>query len=171
MILHPDERIKYSSMFESMIGFGCVLGPVVGSILYYLVGYFLMFVIASISLSIFIIPMMVSIPSNINMNDENEIEEDQDLDSQSQIESKISYYRLLADPLIFLSIIAHVLLIASYSYFEPLLSFRLDDFTDSIVIQGLIFSLLVVGYPIMAIFVPYFSKYASPIKLITFGLF
>ena len=99
------------------------------------------------------------------------IEEDEDLDSQSEIESNISYYKLLSDPLIFLSLIAQVLFIAAFSYFEPLLSFRLDDFTNSVIIQGLVFSFLVLGYAIMALFVPYFSKFVSPVKLITFALF
>ena len=171
MILHPDEKFKYSAMFESVISFGCALGPVVGSVLYYLVGYFLMFVVASIFLLIFVIPMVYTRPSNINMNDDSVQEEDQDLGSEYYMMADISYYKLLSDPLILLSCVAQVLLTAAFCYFEPILSFRLDDFTDSVVIQGLVFSCLIAGYSIMALFVPYFSTFVNPIKLITFGLF
>ena len=171
MILHPDEQIKYSAILESLFSLGGALGPVVGSVLYYLFGYFLMFAVVSLLFLIFIIPLIITMPSNINDNDESVIEEDDDLNSQSQIESNISYYKLLSDPLISLSLTAQVLLMIAYSYFEPLLSFRLDDFTDSVVVQGLVFSCLVVGYAIMALFVPYFSKFVNPIKLITIALF
>ena len=150
MILHPDEKIKFASLFESLLSLGGALGPVVGSVLYYLFGYFLMFAVVSLLFLVFIIPLIITMPSNINDNDESVIEEDDDLNSQSQIESNISYYKLLSDPLISLSLTAQVLLMIAYSYFEPLLSFRLDDFTDSVVVQGLVFSCLVVGYAIMA---------------------
>ena len=171
MILHPEEQIKYSAILESLFSLGGALGPVVGSVLYYLIGYFFMFVVMSIFFLVFIIPLIATMPSNINDNDDSVIEEDGDLDLRSQIESNISYYKLLSDPLILLSLIAFVLLVTAFSYFEPLLSFRLDDFTHSVIIQGLIFSFLVVGNATMALFVPYFSKFASPVKLITFSLF
>ena len=66
MILHPDEKIKFASLFESLLSLGGALGPVVGSVLYYLFGYFLMFAVVSLLFLVFIIPLIITMPSNIN---------------------------------------------------------------------------------------------------------
>ena len=66
MILHPDEKIEFAAMFESFLSIGFALGPLIGSVLYYLVGYFLMFAVVSMFFLIFIIPLIITMPSNIN---------------------------------------------------------------------------------------------------------
>ena len=123
MITNPNGKIKYSALFESVASFGAILGPVIGSVLYYLFGYFLMFLIVSIIVIAFLVPMMLTMPSNINENDESVISAELDSNSSYQIESNISYYKLLSDPLILLINIAQILLNAAFCYFEPILSF------------------------------------------------
>ena len=56
------------------------------------------------------------------------------------------------------------------SYYEPTLSFRISEFTDSVYIQGLIFSLYFAGYAAMALIIPYLSKCINHINLVTLGL-
>ena len=46
----------------------------------------------------------------------------------------------------------------SFTYFEPVLSFRVHEFTESVVIEGIVFSGIAVGYGVMAMFVSCFSK-------------
>ena len=140
MIINSNEKIKYSAMFETFVSLGSILGPVIGSVLYYLVGYFLMFLIVGIMVLAFLIPMMLTMPSNINDNDESVISEDLDNDSTYQIESNISYYKLLSDPFILLLSLTQIILVCASCYFEPDLTFRLDDFTGSVILQGLIYS-------------------------------
>lgn len=59
----------------------------------------------------------------------------------------------------------------SFSYFEPQLSFRVAELTDSAFLQGLMFSLLVAGMTIMALIIPYLGKLISPIYMISIGQF
>ena len=59
----------------------------------------------------------------------------------------------------------------AFSYFEPLLSFRVAELTDSVFIQGLMFSLLVAGMSIMALIIPLLSKLMSNVHMISVRLF
>ena len=58
-----------------------------------------------------------------------------------------------------------------YSYYEPILSFRLLDFTDSVFLHSLTYFSLTGGYAFMAIFLVYFTKCMKPINLVVLGLF
>ena len=46
-ILYPNEKLKYTALMESAMNIGVAIGPVIGSALYSLVGYFWMFIIPS----------------------------------------------------------------------------------------------------------------------------
>ena len=59
----------------------------------------------------------------------------------------------------------------SGSYFEPLLSFRTAEFTESIFIQGFMYSIFVIGMAMMYLTLPYFSKMIGLIYMISLGLF
>ena len=58
----------------------------------------------------------------------------------------------------------------SASYFEPLLSFRVAEFTDSIYIQGIMFTIFVLGISTMALALPYLSKLISLTRVNLIGL-
>ena len=83
-----------------------------------------------------------------------------DNQSQSDMETvqKINYYGLLSDHIIVLSIGATLFSHWAYTYYEPVLSFRLLDFTRSVHLQGLVFFSMTGGFTFMAIFVMYFAE-------------
>ena len=56
------------------------------------------------------------------------------------------------------------------TYFEPILSFRVAEFTKSIFIQGFMYSIFVGGIATMSLIFPYFSQLIDPIYMISLGL-
>ena len=67
--------------------------------------------------------------------------------------------------------ITQILTLMAFWYVEPVLSFRIQQFTDSVRIQGIVFSCLVIGYCIMWFILPFFAKYVNQTGLITISLF
>lgn len=56
------------------------------------------------------------------------------------------------------------------TYFEPVLSTRLSDFTDSLHLQSLVFGILMIGYCIMGCLMPAIIKLLDPILLSSIGM-
>ena len=102
VILHPDEKIKYMSIVETVCGFGFSFGPIFGSILYTLFGYFAMFLIQGLVTLALILIIKLTIPPNIDDADNAMILNDNELKSDMKITRKISYYGLLSDHVVFL---------------------------------------------------------------------
>ena len=59
----------------------------------------------------------------------------------------------------------------AYAYFEPVLSFRVHEFTDSAYIEGLVFTGVAIGFAVMALFVSYIVQCISDVTTVTVGLF
>ena len=75
--------------------------------------------------------------------------QDPEVNLEISQEKKISYYELFTDPMIFLVALTRIVISLGYQYYEPVLSFRLEDFTQSVRIKGLVFGSLVLGYSLM----------------------
>ena len=75
--------------------------------------------------------------------------QDPEVNLEKSQEKKISYYDLSTDPMIFLVALTQMVISVGYQYYEPVLSFRLEDFTQSVRINGLVFGSLVLGYSLM----------------------
>ena len=99
-ILHPNEKIKYLQISESVFAFGISFGPVIGSVLYSLFGYFTMFLILGLVLILLIIILKLFMPSNINDIDNTERLNDDNVQSDVASEQKINYCSLISDHVI-----------------------------------------------------------------------
>ena len=99
-----------------------------------------MFIVTGSMYIVFIPFIIFTIPSDIDENNEatSKLVKDGDQMESSQVSivHEISYYDVLTDPLILLIQTALIIVSIAYQYYEPVLSFRLQDFTDSVVIQG-----------------------------------
>ena len=119
-ILEPDEKMKYMGFLEGALTVGDGLGPILGSVLYELVGFIYMFMIMGLFHFIYIPFMMLAMPRNIDYDGQDTVS----LARDNEVipgESKISVFKLLSNRLIILCSIADFLSHIAYNYFEPLL--------------------------------------------------
>ena len=121
-----------------MLHIGSSIGPAVGSMLYSLVGFQYMFIIIGSLFLIFIPLLKYTMPEGIDDKDGTTLELMENQSSNNDTE-EVSYFKILLDPMILLTLISQVLIGISLSYYEPVLSFRLLDFTTSVSLQGLVF--------------------------------
>ena len=63
-----------------------------------------------------------------------------------------------------------VILSIAFCYVEPVLSFRLLEFTKSVRLQGLIFSCLAIGYCTISFVVPYISNCMNLVTLVNLAI-
>ena len=70
VILHPEDKMAYVGYMESAMNIGSGIGPVIGSILYNLVGYLYMFLILGLAILVFVPLLKLSVPANIDNEDE-----------------------------------------------------------------------------------------------------
>ena len=89
---------------------------------------------------------------------------------EARNEPEVSYYELYKDPMITLITVTEVVLSIAFSYVEPVLSFRLLEFTESVRLQGLIFVCLAIGYCAMSFFVPYISNCMNLVRLVNISI-
>ena len=132
-----------------------------------------MFLIVGLSFLIFFPLMKATLPDGINESDDsasNLINNPNNGSNASEESQKISYFQLFSDPVIFLSSVGLILISSTLTYIDPILSFRLQEFTDSLKIQSFVFSCAILGYSLNSLVVPFLAKYMSPIKLIGIGL-
>ena len=83
-------------------------------------------------------------PSDIDVNDEI-IHLYNSRDSAKEL-MFLNYKTIISDRIISLTMIVAFLNYFTITYFEPVLAFRLMDFTESPLLQGLMFSIISVGY-------------------------
>ena len=170
-LLFPDEKLKYAGLMESAMNIGTAIGPVIGSVLYDLVGYFYMFIIIGVSFSIYLPILLLLMPPDLNSDQEDaQSLIDNERSSNLETEQKISLFALLSDHLIQLSSFGNILTAFALAYFEPLLSFRIAEFTDSVFIQSLLFCGVATGSVLMALIIPWIGKCLSNINLLALGL-
>ena len=170
VILYPEQQLKYVGYMESLLNIGSAIGPALGSVLYNLFGYLFMFLIMAFIILIFIPLFWIFKTPNIDRENEKPIL-DQEEDSSNRQISKISLLKLFMDPLICLLSITTFINSFCFTYYEPVLSFRVHEFTNSVYVEGIVFTLLVLGYGFMAIFVNYFTKCIDSSKMIFMGSF
>ena len=170
VILYPKERVRYVGYKEWAINIGWALGPVLGLVMYSFVGYVWTFVLIGTWNLIFIPLMIILAPEGIDSNDDEGAERSEERIIENEGNQKISIFALAKDRLIVWSWIAQILVSLAYSYFEPALSFRIAQFTDSYAIQGVVFGSFAAGFAANSIIAPYFTKYMDPLKTIALGL-
>ena len=124
---------------EAVLTFGGSSGPVVGSVLYAFFGYLGMFVIMGCFFLVLFPFMIFTQPPNLNDTEDTQRLNSSDSALPDENVKEISYYNLLSDHVVQLLSIALILGFWSLSYTEPVLSFRLLDFTDSLSTQSLVF--------------------------------
>ena len=108
-------------------------------------------------------------PSDIDVNDE--IEELIEHDESSREFVFLTYQSIVSDKIVLLTTIVAFLNYFSLTYFEPVLAFRLMEFTKSPIVQGLMFSILSIGYTVTALFVSYITDRFDNKFLMFVGMF
>ena len=149
---------------------GTCIGPVVGIVLYKLFGFVYMFVIIGLFHLIFLPLMFIFMPRDIDTDNEETAELIQTERSDIEQIPKISIYTLIFDPLIFLLCMSELISFFSSTYYEPLLSFRLAELTDSDFISSSMFFLYTVGMLIMCILIMCLQRVIDPFNMIILGL-
>ena len=139
VITNPVKRVMYLGIMECVLSLGTAIGPVVGSILYSIFGYFYMFCFIGLLFLVITPAMMLSKPLNIDDEEETDTLV-HNVDPVDEFEKKLTYYDILSDHTIQLISLALLVATVAFSYFEPVLSFRLFEFTDSVQVHSLIFS-------------------------------
>ena len=167
-IIEPRDKIRYMGLLEAASAVGEGMGPIIGSFLYKLVGFVFMFVILGCFHFIYIPLMMYFMPNNIDSDQEATTL----IKSNTAVseDSKISFFKLITNRLIIQCSISNFLAHIAYCYVEPVLSFRIAEFTDSVYVTGFMCSILIAGMMSMALVIPFLSKIIDPINLISLGL-
>ena len=172
MITNSNEKVRYMAYIEICLCTGNAIGPVIGSFIYSYLGFLYMFLILGSVFLLYIPLMKFLLPNGIDEDggDTSELIENQHQDQDNNVEQQIGYTKLLSDPIILMLTITQTLTVIDSWYFEPLLSFRVQEFTDSVKIQGIMFGCVVMGYCTMWFIVPYFAKSINQMYLINLGV-
>ena len=170
IIIHPEDREKYIALFESAFGLGIGLGPVIGSVLYNLYGYFFVCLVISVLLLTLLVFLKICMPMHINDDDDERKSLVKNQHSSIEHIEHINYCGLLSDRIFAISTAACCMVYLTWWYFEPVLSFRLQDFTDSVYVKGLVFISMTAGYWVMALFIPCIVKNFDSMVQVTFGM-
>ncbi|CAI2369276.1 unnamed protein product [Moneuplotes crassus] len=169
-----SQKMTYLGYGESAKGAGSAFGPVLGSILYTLVGFQGTFLIMAGMFICMLFLLFWFIPNSIDANDSEENEgqilvaHDQESITPSP---EFSYIKLFIQPLFFLTSICAFWCFFNCCYYETVLTVRLAEFNLSKFGIGFIFSIHPVAYVIMSIFSSFFIENYDPKRLIVFGMF
>ena len=102
VIASKEEKEKYISILESVMGLGISLGPFIGSLLYSFGGYLFTFAFMALIILLCSLLVALTIPANIDKdNDETSTLIDPQNREDDQIVT-ISYFELISDPMIIL---------------------------------------------------------------------
>ena len=102
VIASKEEKEKYISILESVMGLGVSLGPFIGSFLYSFGGYLFTFAFMALLILLCCLFVALAIPTNI---DEDDNETSSLVDPQNRGDDQIvtiSYFELISDPMIIL---------------------------------------------------------------------
>ena len=141
-ILQPEDRVRYMGYFQGAMNIGVAIGPIVGSVLYKLVGFTYLFIILGLIHFCYVPIMILFMPENIDSNDQ-ATDRLNNTESGLQETPKISMGKLLSNRIVLISTVGVVLACMANTFYEPVLSFRVAEFSDSIFIQSLLFALFV----------------------------
>jgi MFS family permease len=176
-VIYPDEQQKYLGILETSMGFGCVIGPLVGAVLYSLIAFQGTFHLVG---SVFLISGVVLIfvvPNTVDMQDEsknlNPIGSTENIvaENSSGPQDRIRYSDVFKNRVFTMASIVGFFGYFGYSYLEPVLAIRLIEFKLSEFWIGAFFSLGAVGYIVGGLTFPLVGKYLSKGKLIVSGMF
>ena len=102
VIASKEEKEKYISILESVMGLGISLGPFIGSLLYSFGGYLFTFAFMALIILLCSLLVALTIPANIdNDNDETSSLIDPQNREDDQIVT-ISYFELISDYMVIL---------------------------------------------------------------------
>ena len=169
VITNPAKKVMYLGIMEWVLSLGTAIGPVIGSALYSIFGYFYMFWFIGLLFLIITPAMMLSKPINID-DEEETISFVSNVEADDESEQRITYCHILSDHTVQLISLALLVATVAFSYFEPVLSFRLFEFTNSVQVHSLIFSWMIGGYSAMALMVTILIKQIKPINLVALGM-
>ena len=112
----------------------------------------------------------LSIPHDVDKNDEtNELNQGEN--SEAENTKPITYFGILSDSTVQLWWVSLIIAYSSMTFFEPVLTFRILEFTDSVQVQSLMVVFLAGGYAFMNICISYVARVIEPIVLVALGMF
>ncbi|CAI2368513.1 unnamed protein product [Moneuplotes crassus] len=148
---YDEDKQKYLGYFEGAQGLGCMIGPAIGAILYSICGFNGTFYFLGISLVL----MYVEVKS-----EDNKI-----------LQDKPAYTSLLKRKVFLLSTLCGGLSYASFCYYEPVLSLRLQDVGLSQTEILYFFCITPFSYLLSSLAIPYLTSKFTQKMIITTTIF
>ncbi|CAI2370229.1 unnamed protein product [Moneuplotes crassus] len=169
-VIYKEKKQQYMGYYEGSQGFGWAIGPAIGAILYSLFGFHWTFYILGGSMILTCPLMYIQIPNAINENDNLEqsiLDEEVEEVGKSSPVIKATYSELFKRKVFTLSAVCACLSYYSYSYFEPVLPTRLQEFDISTSEILLFFCIDPSGYLALSWTLSFFTdKYDSKIIIV-----
>ena len=194
-IVYKDNQQKYLGLLESSQGIGLVAGPAIGSGLYSLFGFQYTFYGVGGIFLILAPCLYLVIPQSVNKNDERSgsimsnlsmhsahntlVDQEENADNTNSssnnketisVREPIKYYQVFFRPIFFITSICSFLSCFWFSYTEPVMSLRLDEFHLSSAVIGIFFSIAPFMYTISSLSVSWMADKVDSKKLILIGL-
>lgn len=167
-ILYTNNQEKYLGIIEASSALGCLVGPVVGSLFYELIGFAgTFYIIGGIFIIIFPILLKV-IPSTVDTKEEFNISENSD--SVEEISVGVTYLKLFWNKNYTMSALAAFWAYFNYWYLEPVLALRLMEFDLSPTVIGLFFWIPALSYMVSCFWVSWFTSRFDPKLVIAAGM-
>ena len=146
------------AVLETAVGIGMVSGPVLGTILYNILGFSPIFFIQGV-LFMLVSPLLYCcIPAIVDQRDEHDVlvEEPHEheillIEQAEKHTTKLTYTNMLKQPRVLFAALAAMLVNAMWACFEPVLAIRIDEFHLSPVYIGIFFACGPVSYLIVGI--------------------
>jgi MFS family permease len=152
----PEEQEKYIAVMQVAIGTGLIIGPVNGTILYTLLGFSNTFFLIGICFLFLTFLLSFFVPSSIDKKDEHvetiierrisQYEENM----KYEVNETVSFWKLIITPTFILAGMGGLFSMLIFSYMEPVLAFRLQEFKINPVLIGIFFSIQPVSYVVLS---------------------
>ena len=166
---YPDNQQLIVGIVEVATGLGLIFGPILGSFLAEIFGYQATFLLQGIALFIYSLIVKIGFPEG----DHSELHEH--LLHHDLYQRKATMTELLRIPRFILAALAGSLTYFTYSFMEPILAIRLNDFTNlSQIRRGLFFAVMPCFYIPASLIIQYVpSKIEKRVVIISsmVGLF
>ena len=175
-VLYSDKQQKYLGILETSMSLGCIIGPIVGSVLYHYFKFAGTFQVLSIVFLASAVLLIFIVPKTVDKQDPHLMESSQE-DSEllnsgtPKIKERIKYFDIFKWRIFVLTAIVAFFSYFWYWFFEPVLAIRLMEFGLSEFWIGMFFTIQATGYIIGWVSFTLISDYFDKKIMITVSMF
>ena len=175
-VLYSDKQQKYLGILETSISLGCIIGPVVGSVLYHYFRFAGTFQALSVAFLVFAVLLIFIVPKTVDKQDLHLMEwsqEDSELlnSNAPMITQRIKYLDIFKWRIFVLTAIVAFFSYFWYWFFEPILAIRLMEFGLSEFWIGMFYTIQAGGYIVGWISFTLIPDYFDKKVIITVSMF